>query len=85
MSIIEPKPEHQVLYSDLVALLSKYSDKMSGAEMLAVAANMLGKMVAFQDQRTMTPQQAMEIVANNITIGNQQALAEILGPAAGNG
>jgi exonuclease VII large subunit len=45
--------------------------------MLAIAANMLGKLLAYQDQRSMTPTAAMEIIIQNIEEGNRQAIAEV--------
>jgi hypothetical protein len=68
------KPEHEVCYSDLTALLRKHGDSVSALEMLAIAANMVGKIIAMQDQRTVTSQMAMEIVSRNIEVGNQQVL-----------
>jgi hypothetical protein len=70
-------PEHQVAYQDIVALLNKYAGKLDALEMLAVASNMLGKLVAMQDQRKVTPAMAMEIVAQNIESGNQEVLAQL--------
>lgn len=72
------KPEHEVAYADLCALVSKHADKLTAAELLAVAANMLGKLVALQDQRHVTPREALEIVARNIEHGNQQVLELLL-------
>jgi hypothetical protein len=77
MSFHQAKPEHEVLYQDLCALLAKHAGQLNAAETLAVAANMLGKLVAMQDQRTMTPAQAMEIVAMNIENGNKQVLDQL--------
>ena len=77
MSLYRAKPEHEVAYQDLCALVNKHADRLSTLELLAVAANMLGKLVALQDQRKVTPSMAMEIVAQNIEYGNQQALAQI--------
>ena len=77
MTVHKAKPEHEVLYQDMVALLRKHADKMSAVEMLAVGANMLGKRVALQDQRTMTPELAMRTVAANIEFGNKQVLDEL--------
>lgn len=78
------KPEHEVAYQDLTALVAKHADKLSSLELLAVAANMLGKLVALQDQRTVTPAKAMKIVAKNLELGNKQALNELFGKTAGN-
>lgn len=72
------RPEHEVAYQDLTALVSKHADKLSAMELLAVASNMVGKLVALQDQRTTTPDKAMEVVARNLEIGNQQAQAEVM-------
>ena len=66
------KPEHEVLYQDLVALVGKHAGKVDGKELLAVAANMLGKLIAMQDQRKITPEMAKEIVIKNMQHGNKQ-------------
>ena len=71
------KEEHEVAYQDLCALVEKHAGKISALELLAVAANMLGKLIALQDQRTLTSEMAMEIVAINIEKGNQQALDQV--------
>jgi hypothetical protein len=68
------KPEHEVAYQDLCQLVNKHADKLTSLELLAVAANMIGKLVALQDQRAVTPAMAMEIVARNIENGNRQVL-----------
>ena len=77
MSLKLAKPEHEVAYQDLCALVKRHADKLSAMELLAVAANMLGKLVALQDQRSMTTSQAMEIVAQNIEHGNKQVLEQL--------
>ena len=77
MSFHEAKPDHEVAYQDLCALVNKHADKLSAIELLAVASNMLGKLVAMQDQRTVSPDIAMEVVAHNIELGNQQVLAQL--------
>jgi hypothetical protein len=84
MSLHRAKPEHEVAYQDLCKLVNRHASKLTSRELLAVAANMLGKLVALQDQRAITPSQAMEIVAQNIEHGNKQVLDE-LGKSRGNG
>ena len=77
------RPEHEVAYQDLCALVNKHADRLSAIELLAIAANMVGKLVALQDQRTVTPNKAMETVARNIELGNQQVIEQLSGaPAA---
>jgi hypothetical protein len=78
------KPEHEVAYQDLCKLMAKHSAKLSPLEMLAVAANMLGKLVAMQDQRSVTPAMAMEIVAKNVEHGNRTVIDQLShGPTSG--
>lgn len=77
MSVHIAKPEHEVAYQDLCALVSKHAHKLSSLELLAVAANMIGKLVAMQDQRTVTPELAMETVAQNLEAGNRMVLEQL--------
>ena len=77
MSVHTAKPEHEIAYQDLCALVNKHADKMTALELLAVAANMLGKLIALQDQRKVSTDMAMEVVARNIEVGNKQAVQEV--------
>lgn len=77
MSLRKAELAHEVAYQDLCALVNKHAGKLSALELLAVASNMLGKLVALQDQREVTPATAMEVVARNIEQGNQQVLAQL--------
>lgn len=77
MKLVLAKPEHEVAYQDICALVSKHAAKVSAMELLAIAANMLGKLVAMQDQRVVTPREALEMVAANIEGGNKQVLDQL--------
>jgi len=83
MSIRVAKPEHEVAYQDLCRLMSKHAAKLTALELLAVAANMVGKLVALQDQRTTTPEMAMKVVSANIEYGNQAVIAQLAGAKGG--
>ena len=85
MSTHIAKPEHEIAYQDLAALIKKCTDKysLSSEELLAVAANMLGKIIALQDQRTMTRDRAMKIVCANLEMGNQHIIGELVGKSEG--
>lgn len=74
---------HEIAYTDLCRLLDKYAGRLSAYEMLAVAANLVGKLVAMQDQRCTTPQMAMELIAKNIEYGNAQVIGELAKKPAG--
>ena len=73
---VKSRPEHEVVYQELIELVSRHK-KLSAVEILAVASNMLGKLMAMQDQHVYTADMVMEIVTANIEAGNQQAIAEI--------
>lgn len=77
------KAEHEAFYQELLALLKKHAGHLDAQEMLAVASNVVGKLIAMQDQRTMTPAMALQIVQENIEKGNRHAMQEISSPAKG--
>lgn len=73
--VMDASEKHKVAYADVVALLQKHAAHLSALEMLAVAANLVGKLVAMQDARTTTLEAAMETVQQNIKIGNHEIRA----------
>jgi hypothetical protein len=75
--VIVADPKYEVAYQGLMDLLKKHADEMTALEMLAVAANMVGKLIAMQDQRKVSSDMAMDVVARNLEIGNRQALASL--------
>jgi uncharacterized lipoprotein YehR (DUF1307 family) len=79
MKIVEANDAHKVAFEDLGNLLAKHGQKVDAAQMLAIAANMIGKMIALQDERTMTSERALEIVRLNLQKGNVEAMALIQG------
>lgn len=83
MSIRMAKPEHEVAYQDLCQLMNKNADKLSPIELLAVAANMLGKLIALQDQRTTSPEMAMKVVSANIKFGNRTVIEQLANSSGG--
>ncbi len=72
------KPEHEVAYQDICKLCSKHAAKLTPLELLAIAVNMVGKLVALQDQRITTPEMAMETVAKNLEYGNQTVIDQLM-------
>lgn len=61
----------------MVAAMRPYADKLGPEGMLAVAAALVGQLVAMQDQRKTTPAMAMELVTKNIQDANQHAIDTI--------
>lgn len=74
MRTYEPKPEHKKFMDDLKAQIPP---EMPAQEILAITSQFVGQLIAMQDQRIMTPDQAMQIVGQNIEIGNAAAIATI--------
>lgn len=71
------RPEHEVAYQDLCKLISKHADNLSALELLAVASNMIGKLIAMQDQRTVTRDKALDVLIKNLELGNVQVLDQL--------
>ena len=67
----------------MITVLRMHGAEMPPEELLAVAAYTVGQLIALQDQRTTTPDMAMEIVARNIELGNSEAIKQSLGSPAG--
>lgn len=72
------KPEHEIAFQTIADLLKEHSEKhgLTSLDLLAVTANMVGKIIALQDGIHVSPDRAMRIVAKNIEHGNAQAIAE---------
>ena len=74
MKLTETSPQHEVAYKDLCELCAKHGAHVTASQMLAIAANMVGKLIAMQDARTMTPEDALSLVMLNIENGNRQII-----------
>ena len=70
-----PKPEHEEFMDNLKAQMPP---GMPAQEILAIVSQFVGQLVALQDQRQMTPDQAMQLVGQNIEIGNQAAIMTLM-------
>lgn len=61
----------------LKAALAEH-EQLSGQEMLAVVSQLVGNLIAMQDQRKYTPAAVMDMVAQNIEIGNKIVIDSIM-------
>jgi len=77
--MMETNSRHMELKDGLAEILRKYED-LSPLEILAVASQIVGMLIAHQDQRKVTPALAMRIVGANIEIGNEMALSPLANP-----
>lgn len=69
---------HATFKRDLDKLLKKHLSRLPASHMLAVSAQVTDMIIALQDQRTMTPEMAMAIVAENIEVGNKGIINTIM-------
>lgn len=78
-----PDERLQAFRNDMLEVLSRHAGDLPADQMLSVAAYFVGQLIALQDQRTMTPDQALGLVSDNIELGNEFQLGLVAGPAAG--
>lgn len=81
---VDPTSRHRRMKDAVVAAMAKEVGDMPADEMLAVLSQIVGQMIALQDQRKYTAAAVMELVSLNIEIGNQMVLETALkAPAKG--
>lgn len=81
--VVKPAAKHRAFRDDMIALLKKHAGDLDATEMLALAAHLVGQIIAMQDQRTITREIALDIVGQNIEVGNAEAMAEVSGNSLG--
>ena len=78
--LVKPTAAHIAFRNDAIELLRKHAGALDAKDMLALSAHLVGQIVAMQDQRTVTPAMAMDIVSRNIGVGNLVAVVEVNRP-----
>lgn len=78
-----PTPMHQAAMAALKEAMRPYADDLGAEGMLALAAQLVGNLIALQDQRKWTSAQVMELVSKNIEEGNAVAIRNMLGETKG--
>lgn len=73
MRTVQATPVLVAFMDDLKATLGRHTS-LDATEILAVASQFVGNLIALQDQRKVTPDMAMELVAKNIERGNAAAI-----------
>lgn len=79
----QPDARHTAFLDQLKAALGDSGKDLPAEDLLAVASQFVGMLIAVQDQRRFTPSMAMDIIANNIEIGNASAIKVNLGSPKG--
>lgn len=73
----EPKDAHHSCRLALCAAVAPFQKELSAQELLAVAAQFVGQLLAFQDHRLMSPEMGIQLVLRNIEAGNQAAIESV--------
>lgn len=74
--MIKPaNPKHEAFFQAIIKEIKKA--ELSNIDMVCVVSNLLGKLMAYQDQRQYTSEQLIKIVQENIELGNKQAIDEL--------
>lgn len=76
-TVYKAEAKHQTFRSDCLEIFKKHGNDLTSQEMLALASHLVGQLIAMQDQRTMTSGAAMEIVAQNIEVGNADVFSDL--------
>lgn len=74
MKTVEPTTRHIECMKKLRAALDP---ELTPEEMLGLVCQLVGNLVALQDQRKYSAKAVMEMVAQNIQVGNQEAIREV--------
>lgn len=73
----QPTPELIAFMDDLKAAIGRHTH-LSAMQMLAVASQFVGNLIALQDQQKVTATMALDLVEQNIQIGNAGAIEDLL-------
>lgn len=69
---------HMTFKQDLDKLLKKHTLRLPADHVLAITAQVLGMVIALQDQRKYTSEMVMTIVAENIEEGNKGMVSNLM-------
>ena len=83
LKTIPTSPMAERCRQDMVGAMRPYADAIGMEGLLGVAAKIVGQLITMQDQSTMTPEMAMELVLANIVMGNHETQGLGDGPPTG--
>lgn len=74
MKTVAPTDAHTAFRDDMLVIIKKHGEHLRADEILALAAHAVGQIMALQDQQTMTPRMAIDLVCSNIEKGNAEVV-----------
>lgn len=81
--VVQPSEAHAKLRLSLCSVIRRKAPDMPAEEILAIFCQLVGQLIAMQDQRRFTPDSIMALVSANIEMGNQHAFDQLLNETAG--
>ena len=75
--LTKPNEQHLKIRDAVIEAIRKDGADLPAIEILAVLSYTVGQIIAMQDQRVFTSAMAMEIVAQNISAGNSDAVESL--------
>ncbi len=76
MATYQPTAEHVAFMTDLKAVIGQHTH-LSGEEILALVSQLVGNLIAAQDQTKHTVETVLKMVWANVQIGNDAAKAAL--------
>ena len=73
---IASTPEHEALNTELFDVILRHRH-IPAEELLAIASNIVGKLIAMQDQHKYTTDQIIRLVEENMALGNASIMATL--------
>lgn len=71
-------------FQDIVKVIRRHENELTMEELLAIAASIVGQLIAAQDPTVTSPERVMLIINKNIEQGNQRAALALM-PTEGEG
>jgi hypothetical protein len=80
---VEPTTENKEFQNALTSVIGNEGKDLDSAVILAITANLVGRLIAMQDQRKYTSAQIMKMVGENIEQGNKEVIEGLLNEPTG--
>lgn len=78
-----PSPEVIAARLAMLEALRPFADRLEIIEIVAVLSQTVGQFVAMLDERQFTPEQAMQVVEENLAAGNAAQIEQVIGTPRG--
>lgn len=72
-----PSPTLLAARAELLEVAQRHMREVDALEILAMLSHLVGQCIAVQDQRTVSPRTALDVVYSNIERGNAEMVAQL--------